>query len=104
MSLNIDLVLKDMGFAIIDSVKDDVVDIKNYTDTILQNNKESLKELAEAWIADEISDSVFDAEVEREKKVVETEILTINLMEQAAAQQAANSAINVFLKAVKAVV
>ncbi len=104
MSLNIDLVLKDMGFAIIDSVKDDVVDIKNYTETILKNNKESLKELAEAWIANEIPDLIFDAEVERERKVVETELLTIKLMKQAAAQQAANSAINIFMKAVKAAV
>ncbi len=104
MSFDIDVVVDNMGFAIIDAAKDDVIDIKNYSDTILKNKKESLKELGAAMLANEISDDIFNSELEREKKVVEAELLTIKLMSQAVAQKAVNSAINVFVNAVKAAV
>ena len=104
MSFDIDLVVNNMGMAIIDAAKDDVVDIKNYSDVILKNNKDSLKELADAKVANEISDDIFNSEIEREKKVVEAELQTITLMTDAAAQKAVNSAINVFVNAVKAAV
>ena len=104
MSFDIDLVVNNMGLAIVDAAKDDVVDIKNYSDVILKNKKDSLKELADAKVANEISDDIFNSEIEREKKVVEAELQTITLMTDAAAQKAVNSAINVFVNAVKAAV
>ena len=104
MSFDIDLVVNNMGLAIIDAAKDDVVDIKNDLDVILKNKKDSLKELADAKVANEISDDIFNSEIEREKKVVEAELQTITLMTDAAAQKAVNSAINVFVNAVKAAV
>lgn len=102
MSFDIESVSKQMASAISDSVKDDVGEIKQYADTIIKNEKESLKELGEARIRGQITDDVFDREIEREKKVVETELLAIQIMTQAAAQKAVNSAINVFVAAVKA--
>jgi len=104
MSFNIELVLKNMVDAIKDSVSEDVGEIRDYADTILENQKESLIELAEARISGEISESVFEREIEREKKVVETELLTIQIMTAAGAQKAVNAAINVFVKAVKAAI
>ena len=102
MSFNIDVIIEEMGLAIIEAVKDDVVDIKKYAKNVFDNNKASLKELGEARVAGEVSEKVFNAEVEREKKVVATELMTIELMNKAAAQQAVNSAINVFINAGKA--
>ena len=102
MSFDIESVSKQMVSAISDFVKDDVGEIKQYADTIIKNEKDSLKELAEARIQGQITDDVFDREIEREKKVVETELLTIRLMTKASAQKAVNSAVNVFVAAVKA--
>jgi hypothetical protein len=100
MSFNIDSVIKDMGAVIKSSVKDDVGDIKDYADEILLNEKESLKELGAARLTNQISEAVFKSEVEREKKVVEAELMTISIMTKAAAQRAVNAAINVFVDAV----
>ncbi len=101
MSFNIEEVLKDMVDAISDSVKEDAGDIKSYAKEILENKKESLQELGEARINNEIDDTVFDREIEREKQVVEAELITIEIMTQALAQKAINAAIDVFVKAVK---
>lgn len=104
MSFDIESVLKDMVGAINDSAKEDVGDIKEYAETIIKNEKESLKELGQARILGEISDDVFDREIKREKKVVETELLTIKIMTEAAVQKAVNAAIDVFITAIKAAI
>ena len=102
MSFDIESVCKEMVNAMSDSVKDDIGEIKQYADTIIKNEKKSLKKLGEARIQGQITDEVFDREIKREEKVVETELLTIQLMTEASAQRAVNSAINVFVNAVKA--
>ena len=104
MSFDIETVYNDMVSAMSDAVKDDVGEIKQYADTIIKNEKKSLKKLGEARIQGQITDEVFDREIKREKKVVETELLTIQLMTEASVQKAVNAAINVFVKAVKAAI
>lgn len=102
MSFNIDQVLKDMADAVSDAVKEGTGDIKTSAEEILDSEKESLKELGEARLRGDIDQAVFDREIEREKKVVEAELLTIKIMTKALAQIAVNAAIEVFVKAVKA--
>lgn len=102
MSFDIESVSKKMISAMSDAVKDDVGEIRQYADTIIENEKKSLKKLGEARIQGQIDDDVFDREIRREKKVVETELLAIQLMTEASAQKAVNSAMSVFVKAVKA--
>ena len=104
MSFDIETVLKDMASAAAESSSDRTNEIKQYAKTILENEKNSLKELGQARIKKEISEEVFDREVEREKKVVETELLAIEIMTKAMAQKAVNAAIDVFTKAVKAAI
>jgi hypothetical protein len=104
MSFNIDQVLKDMADAVSDAVKEDAGDIKSSAKEILDAEKESLKELGEARLRGEIDQEVFDREIEREKKVVEAELLTIKIMTKALAQKAVNAAIAVFVNAVKAAI
>jgi hypothetical protein len=70
----------------------------------MDSEKESLKELGEAKLRGDIDQAVFDREIEREKKVVEAELLTIKIMTKALAQKAVNAAIEVFVKAVKAAI
>jgi len=104
MSFDINQVLNDMAAAITGTVQQGAGNIKDYADQILEKEKDSLKELAEARLRQEISEAEFDVEIEREKQVVEAELLTLQIMTKALAQQAVNAAINVFVKAVKAAV
>jgi len=101
MSLNINAVLKDMTQAIVDSVKEEAGDIKDYAKEILDNEIDTLKDLGEARINKVIDKKVFDREIEREKMVVEAELLTIQIMTKAMAEKATNAAIEVFVNAVK---
>ena len=104
MSFDISQVLSDMADAVSDSLKEDAGDIKSAVESILEAEKESLLELGEARLSGEIDQAVFDREIEREKKVVEAELLTIEIMTKASAQKAVNAAIEVFEKAVKAAI
>lgn len=102
MVFDIGEVLKDMAEAIRNAVKNDAGDIKQYANQILENERDSLKELGLARLSGQIDDEVFQREIEREKKVVEAEFLTMQIMTNALAQKAANAAIDVFVKAVTA--
>ena len=104
MSFDIDQVLKDMTGAITDTVKEGVGDINSAVKEILDAEKESLQDLGEARLQKEIDDIVFNREIEREKKVVEAELLTIEIMTKASAQKAVNAALDVFVNALKVAV
>ena len=104
MSFDIDQVLKDMAGAITGTVQQGAGDIQSYLKEILDKEKESLKELAEARLRNEITDEELKQELEREKKVVEAQLLTIEIMTKALAQKAVNAAMDVFIKAIKAAV
>ena len=101
MGFSIGEVLKDMAIAMEDSLREDVGDISEYAKQILENEKESLEELGSARLSGEIDDEVFDREIKREKTVVETELLTIQIMTKAQAQKAVNAAIDVFVQSIK---
>lgn len=101
MSFDIDKIINDMAQAIRDEVKVNIGDIKEYANKILENEKQSLEELGQARVSGEIDDETFEKELEREKKVVEAELLTIKIMTKALAQKAVNAAIDIFAKAVK---
>ena len=62
----------------------------------------SLELIGQERLAGRWSEEKFDDELEREKKVMEAELLTIQIMTKAAAQKAINAAIEVFVNAVKA--
>jgi len=101
MSFDIDQLLKDMTNAVADVVKDDSSSIKDYSRELFDNEKQSLKELAEARIRKDIDEEIFNRELAREKKVLEIELLTISIMNKAMAQKATNAALDIFVKAVK---
>jgi hypothetical protein len=101
MSFDISAVLGDMADAVTSIVKDDAGKIGGYAKTIMENEKEALEELALARLAGEISEEEFNDEIDREKKVVEAELLTLEIMTEAMAQKAVNTALDIFAKAVK---
>ncbi len=101
MSFNFNSVLANMKTAAVDAVKDDLEEIPVYLRQIFEKEKEALKRLAEARITGEISESVFNHEMGREKDVLEVEMLTISIMTKAIAQKAINAALNVLTEAVR---
>lgn len=102
--MDIEAILKQMVAAANEAVKDDVGEITDYAKQIVENEKESLEELARARIRGDIDDAVFDHELEREKQVVKAELLAVQIMTEAAAQKAVNAALDTFKNAVKALI
>lgn len=101
MSFDINSVVADMTAAVTNIAKEEGGDVSDSAKRILDAEKESLKELSEARLKGEIDDTIFERELEREKKVVEAELLTITIMTKAMAQKAVNAALDIFVKAVK---
>ena len=101
MSFNLNSILSDMSDAIQKNTADDSDSIHTYAREVMLKKKHSLEELAEARLADEISEEEFYDEVEREKKVLQAELLTLKIMGKAMVQNAVNAAMNVFINAVK---
>jgi sialic acid synthase SpsE len=101
MSFDINTVINNMKRAAVDAIKNDVQNIPDYLKQVFENEKESLKALAEARLSGEIPDKIFQSELKREKRVLEAELLTISIMTKALAQKAINAAINVLVDAIK---
>jgi hypothetical protein len=101
MAFDITHVLNSMKEAAVDAVRDDVESVPDYLLQIIENEKESLKTLAEARLTGEVSENEFLRELEREKKVLETEMLTISIMTKAIAQKAVNAAMNALKDAIQ---
>jgi tRNA A-37 threonylcarbamoyl transferase component Bud32 len=102
MSFDIRAVVKDMGAAMKETLEEDLGELEDFGKEILENEKESLEAIGKERVAGRWSKEKFDKELEREKKVIEVGLLTIQIMTKAAAQRAVNAAIEVFVKAVKA--
>lgn len=101
MPFDINEVINNMKDAAIGAVKDDIENIPDYLLQIIENEKDSINYLAEARLAGVISDQEFFDELEREKKVLEVEMLTISILTKAIAQKAINAAMNALRDAIK---
>ena len=64
MNFNINNVLNDMKNAATTAIQDDIENIPNYLKQIFENEKNSLKTLAEARLRNEISDEILENEFE----------------------------------------
>jgi hypothetical protein len=100
MSFDINTIINNMKSAAADAIKNDIQNIPDYLKQIFENEKEALKALAEARLADEITDKEFQNEIKREQKVLEAEMLTISIMTKAIVQKAINAAMKVLVDAV----
>ena len=101
MAFNLSTVMKDMADVIKNTATDDTAKIGGYAKQLVAITKTSLDELAQARLANDISDQEFQEEVEREKMVVRAELLSLQIMSKAMAQKVVDAAMNVFVKAVK---
>ena len=102
MSIDIANLFQTMATSAGDELQEDGADIGNNLLEILNNNKESLTELVEAHATGEIDQDEFDIELEREKSILEAEMISLEIASKAAIQKAVNSAINTLTSAVNA--
>lgn len=104
MSFDISESIGQMASAMEQSVGQDISvgagQIASFAAQALSKQKESLAELAQARLENELDQDEFEEELQREMLIVETEMLTADVMAKAAVQKAIQAAITVLSKAV----
>src|SRR5687768_7610516 len=100
MAFDINEVIAQMLGAVKNSVKDDWKLVKETANAFLQTRKDRLELLASLRLNNEISQKFFLKRLEDEKKIMESELHAVAIITKAAAQRAANAAIDVLGKAV----
>lgn len=100
MKFDIDEVLADMSAVVKNTVAEDWREVKSVTNKFLQRRKERLELLANLRIEGEISQEKFESRLIDEKLIFEAELHAIAVISKAIAQNAANAAIDILLKAV----
>ncbi|MDB5233000.1 MAG: hypothetical protein JWN76_3805 [Chitinophagaceae bacterium] len=101
MNIDINEVIKDMVNAMKGSFSKDWHLVKDTAEVFFTTRKERLESLANSLLEKEISPEFFLKRTEDEKKILESELAAIQLISKAAAERAANAAIEVFQKAVQ---
>ncbi len=104
MSFDLHTVIADMGSAVKNTVEDNWDEAKSVTIQFLQNRKERIALLAQLSISGELSKEKFKSRLEDEKLILEAELNALAVISKAIAQNAANAAIGVLEKAVKAAI
>ncbi len=103
MNININEVVAEMMSAIKGSVANDWPLVRSSVDTYFDLRKQRLELLASMRISNQISEEFFNLRIHDEKSILESEMHSINVMSKVIAQNAANAAIDVFQKAVMAI-
>jgi|SRR5690606_11612715 len=104
MNFNINEVLAQMTAAVKKTLSDDWPEVKSALNLFLQNRKARLELLAEFRIKNTISADEFKSRLEDEKIMLESEMHVVAIISKSMAQKAANAAIQVLDKAVKALI
>lgn len=100
MAFDINEVVAQMLGAIKDTAKDNWAIIKDSANAYFQDHKSRLDLLASLVLQKQISQKFFASRVADEEKILESELHSIAIITKAAAQKAANAAIDIFQGAV----
>ena len=104
MNIDINEVLSDMLSAIKGTVEGNWGKVESTARQFLQNRKESLELLIKLRLDGQIDQEEFESRLSDEKLVVEAELNALMVLSKAIAQNAANAAIAILEKAVKAAI
>ena len=85
---------KDMLDTALNVVGDEAQQMSGPLQRALNAQKASIQALAEAKLNGEISESEFIAELEREKAILEIELITLEIIAKATVQKAINAAMS----------
>lgn len=100
MGFDIDEVVNGMLSEIKDTVDDNWKKVKDIAKTYTQNKKARLDLLANMRLHNEIDQELFEKRIKDEKKILESELLSLRIITNAIAQKAANAALDVLSNAV----
>lgn len=101
MNLDIGNLFKEMAKSASDTLQGEAANISGEMLSILENNKASIAELIEARTAGDINEEDFQIELDREKAVLEAELLSLQIIGKSAVQKAMNAAMDTLTSAVK---
>jgi len=104
MNIDINAVVSDMLSAIKGTVEGNWKKVESTVNQFLQNRKERLQLLVQLRIDNEIDQDEFDSRLADEKLIIEAELNALAVLSKAIAQNAANAAIAILQKAVKAAI
>ncbi len=104
MNFDINKVLGDMLAAMKDTVTDNWDEVQGPAKQFLENKKERLQLLSDLRISGDLSQEKFESRLEDEKLIFEAELNALAVISKAIAQKAVNAAMDVLIKAVKAVI
>ena len=104
MSLDLNSLFKNVAASAGEGLQHDGAKISQQMLEILNNNKESISELIQARANGDIDQQDFDIEMEREKSILEVEMIGQEIASKAAIQKAVNAAMGTLTNAVAAVI
>lgn len=101
MAFDIDQTLHNMLDAVSGELSDGWSDIKSCAERALQDEKESLQDIIQAYEAGDLTEEDLESQLEDEKVALETSLLACQVKTKVMAQNAANAAINALTAAIK---
>jgi len=104
MNPDITTLLADMLLAMKNEVKKDWKEVQSTAKDFLERRKARLEMVIDFRVKGEITQEEFESRMSDEKSIMESELLAMKVISKAVAQKAANAAIEVLEKAVKAAI
>jgi hypothetical protein len=102
MAFDSSQVLRDMAAAAESVISGDWPKVQDCVKQALKDQEEALQDIAEARLKKELTDDELHSQLEDEKATLEAALLACRVRAKAMAQEAANAAIQVLEKAIKA--
>ena len=102
MDLNIDLITAQMLNAVKNSLTNDWGKLKDNATTFFQDHKERLETLAEQRLNNEIDDEFLKRRLKDEATILTSDLCAEEIITEAAAQNAANAALDIFSSSIAA--
>ncbi|MGH9749930.1 MAG: hypothetical protein ACRD6R_08410 [Candidatus Polarisedimenticolia bacterium] len=102
MPLDLDATLKEMAAAAARVLKKDGRTVRGAMKEVLEDRRRALRAITDARLRGEIDDEELEIQLRDEQLALEAGLKMVSVLSKAAAQKAANAALNVLRKAIAA--
>lgn len=100
MNIDISNLFKEMAEAAGETLQGEAENLSGEVLSVLDKNKESIAELVMARCNGDINKEEFDIELDREKEILESEMLSLEIVSKGSVQRAMSAAIDTLNKAI----
>lgn len=104
MSIDLSNLFSDMAQSASGALEEGGEAVSQQMQAVLENNKESIAELIQARQNGDLNNEEFEVEMEREKQVMEAELISLEIMAKSAIQKAMNAAMDTLKSTVAAAI